>query len=348
MKVEMHAHLMPQGIMGKAGKYGPEVIIGEDGYSNLRIGSITSRTTTRDLQAAVKANPDRARELVFEWRQRLSDPAVRIVEMDEKGIDAFVVSISPLLYLYWAEKSIGVPFSRAVNESLAEYCTAYPERFFFMATLPMQSPDDAVAEFDYAVNDLGARCVTIAGGDLAGRELDDVAFYPIYERAEEAGISLLVHPYPTTFKGAARHPFGFDYILEYPYQETVAFGTLIYGGVLDRFPRLKIGVTHGGGFVPYQIGRLEAFSGPEGSKAERPVESYLDQFYFDILIHDLAARRFLVDRIGAGRLVVGSNYGGIDSADGFAFLDELKLPDVDHEKIAWENAADLFHLQLKP
>jgi len=203
-----------------------------------------------------------------------------------------------------------------------------------------------VAETRYAVDVLGARCINIAGGELAGRELDSPDFDPLYGLAQELDVPILVHPYPTTFTRGARHPLGLDYILEYCYQETVAFATLVYGGVLDRFPDLKVGVTHGGGFVPYQLGRLEAFAGPEGSRAARRVEDYLDNFFFDILIHDRVARDFLVRRIGADRLVVGSNWGGIDSMNGFTLLDELDLPEDEHAKIAWKNAAALFKLKV--
>jgi aminocarboxymuconate-semialdehyde decarboxylase len=345
MKIEVHAHLILSGLMGKAGPYGPEMQIDEQGRSLLRVGDVTTPTTTRELQEAVLKEPGRAREIGAEWQARVSDPALRIAEMDSIGVDITLVSISPLLYLYWAEPDIGAQFARAANEALAAYCAPYPNRLFFMATLPMQDPAASVRELEHAVDELGTRCINIAGGDLAGRELDDPAFYPIYEFAQDRHLPLLVHPYPTTFTTGARHPLGLDYILEYCYQEAVAFATLIYGGVLDRFPGLEVGITHGGGFVPYQLGRLEVFAGPEGSRAQKHIADYLDQFFFDILIHDLPARQFLVDRMGADRLVVGSNYGGIDSMNGFVLLDELNLPPDDYEKIAWRNAARLFGLE---
>jgi aminocarboxymuconate-semialdehyde decarboxylase len=345
MKIEVHAHLILSGLMGQAGTYGPEMEIDDQGRSLLRVGAVTTPTTTRELQEAVLKDPGRAREIGAEWQARVSDPALRVAEMDSIGVDVTLVSISPLLYLYWAEPEIGARFSRAANESMAAYCAPYPDRLFFMATLPMQDPPAALSELTRAVDELGARCINIAGGDLAGRELDDPAFYPIYEFAAGRGIPLLVHPYPTTFTTGARHPLGLDYILEYCYQEAVAFATLIYGGVLDRFPGLQVGITHGGGFVPYQLGRLEVFAGPEGSRANKRVADYLDQFFFDILIHDLPARRFLLERMGPDRLVVGSNYGGIDSMNGFVLLDELALPREDYEKIAWRNAARLFGLE---
>lgn len=347
MRIECHAHLIPESLLAEAGPYGPDLSVDSDGIAHLRVGSVRTPITTRDLQEAVKREPGRAQELARQWFKRISDPAIRIAEMDNANVDVTAVSISPLLYLYWAEGDVGTRFARAVNEALAAYCEPYPDRLLFMATLPMQDVDAAAKELHYAVETLHACCITIAGGELAGRELDSPDFDPVYALAQDLDVPLLVHPYPTTFTKGSRHPLGLDYILEFCYQETVAFATLIYGGVLDRFTQLKIGITHGGGFVPYQLGRLEAFAGPEGSRARRKIEDYLDQFFFDLLIHDRSAREFLVRRIGSNRIVVGSNWGGIDSMNGFDLLEELDLAEDDHERIAWRNAARLFKLPVK-
>src|SRR5262249_1805831 len=141
-----------------------------------------------------------------------------------------------------------------------------------------------------------------------------------YEKMLEYDAPLFIHPWPTTLAGTARHPLGLDSVVDYISQETIAFATLLYGGVMDLFPELKVYITHGGGFVPYQFGRLEAFTGPKKSKAKLPLREYLSRFYFDLLVHDVKARRYLVEFMGADNLVIGSNYAGMDSAEGFAML----------------------------
>jgi aminocarboxymuconate-semialdehyde decarboxylase len=304
-----------------------------------------STTTTVEIQEAVRRDPAAAREIALKWRQQLSDPVLRLHEMDELGIDIMGVTTSPFYYLYWAEPEIGVPFARVQNEALAKYCSTDPRRLFFMATLPLQDIAASVEEAEHAVGTLHARAVNIGGGNLAGRELDDPELEPVLACIEALGVPLFIHPYPTTLAGGERHRLGMDAILEYLYQESLAVGTLIYGGVLDKFPGLKVCITHGGGFVPYQFGRLEVFAGPKASKAVRPIRDYLDRFYFDTLVHDLPARRFLYEFMGPDHLFVGDNFKGADSADGFAMVDELNLHPEEAEQIKSGTAIELFGLQ---
>jgi len=344
MRIDVHSHLMLKDIFGQAGHYGPSFVVDDAGQCRTSIGDVVSVTTTVEIQEAMKRDPTAGRELALQWREELSDPLLRLREMDEKFIDIMGVTTSPLLYLYWAEPEIGVHFARVQNEALAKYCAADPARLFFMATLPLQDVDASVKEMEHAVQTLGARAVNIGGGNLAGRELDDPAFEPLFAKAESLDVPLFIHTYPTTMAGSERHRLGLDSVLEYLYQEALAFGTLLYSGVLDRFPDLKVCITHGGGFIPYQFGRLEAFAGPKKSKAVRPIRDYLDRFYFDILVHDLAARRFLVEFMTPSHLFVGDNFKGMDSADGFKMVEELGLSAGDAEMINAGTAQRLFHL----
>jgi aminocarboxymuconate-semialdehyde decarboxylase len=125
----------------------------------------------------------------------------------------------------------------------------------------------------------------------------------------------------------------------------MAAANLILSGALDEVPNLNVCISHGGGFLPYQFGRIEAFSqlNPE-TKAKKPLRDYLRQIYFDNLVHETSARRFLVDWMGADNVVVGDNYAGLDSADGFALLDELNLPPDQATAIAGGNAARIMRL----
>ena len=332
MKIDIHGHVLSRDTMGQAGPYGPEVDV-VDGWLELRMGEHVER-------ARVPEGTDATTFL-----ENFGNPDLRVRQLDERGVDYLGVTTSPLFYMYWAEPEIGVHFSRVQNDALAKFPQSHPDRFFLLATLPLQDIDASLTEFDRAVGDLGARGINLGSTNIAGRELDDEALWPLYARAEKNDIPLFIHPYPHVIVENARDDYNLSWITGYLEQETVAFIRLIYGGVLDEFPRLRVYLSHGGGFVPYQIGRIEAFAPyMPGVKAKKPIRAYMDNFYFDLLVHDQKARHFLVDSIGADNLMFGSNFGSPADSCGFDFLDDLNLDQDSYDKIAGQNAAALFKL----
>jgi aminocarboxymuconate-semialdehyde decarboxylase len=212
----------------------------------------------------------------------------------------------------------------------------------------MQDPQAAVAEARRAAA-LGAKGVNLGTDDFGGRNFYDEAYWPLYEELQNQNLPIFIHPYPSPIASGKPDDFNLSWVLGYCHSESVAFAHLTLGGVLDAFPKLKIYITHGGGMTPYQLGRVEQArtTGQPGVKAQRPIYDYVGNFYFDVLVHDLKARKFLLDVWGEDNIVVGSNRGGWDWADGFKLLDELNLSSQAHEKIAWRNAAKLFNLTVR-
>jgi aminocarboxymuconate-semialdehyde decarboxylase len=271
--------------------------------------------------------------------------------MDEKGIDMIGVTISPLFYLYAGEPDIATPFALAQNDALARYCAAAPSRLFFMPTLPLQDMDASLEEVARAVTELGGKAINIGAHNVAGRELDDEYFYPLWGKCEELDIPVMLHPEPSGFIQGARALTAAEYLLDYCYQDTLAPLTMMVGGVFDHFPRLKVYCTHGGGFLPFQWRRFEIFtedkigSGRMGTiKMKKALRDYLPNLYLDLLIHDLPARQLAIDLVGADNVIVGDNFDGADSADGFQFVEELCLSKNDEAKIMGENAKQLLKL----
>jgi aminocarboxymuconate-semialdehyde decarboxylase len=339
MKVNVHGHVIPETSGGTAGDVGPEYSVDETGF-HLRFGRL--RLDRQMIAMKKEAETVGMHEAARRWWQRYSDPKIRLKEMDQKGFDVMGVSISPIVYGYDLPPDVGMRHARGQNERLSEYCAADPSRLFFMSTLPMQDPHAAAREVDYSVRELGAKGVNI--GVIGGLELDSPKLDPMWNKIEENAVPVMIHPgYHQQKEGEAYDKW--TSTLGYPYQGTLAFTSIIYGGVLDRFPGLKLYITHGGGFAPYQFGRIDRFKDAYGlCNAKRPLEEYLPHFFYDILIHQVRARQFLVDWAGADQCIVGDNYEGVDSADGFALLDELNLSAADKEKIAGGNAAALFKL----
>jgi aminocarboxymuconate-semialdehyde decarboxylase len=340
-KINIHGHLILPQLFGKAGDLGPEVIWHEDGRASLRIGNRFTKLLTVSSREEEKVAG--ARATTEKVLKGASDPTVRVAEMDEKGIDVMGVTNNAQMYFYGIDAKLASRFQSTANDALAEYCAAFPQRFFFMATLPLQDLEASAHELDRAIR-IGARGIHVGAYGIAGRELYDEAFWPLYGKMAEAGLPLFVHPYPFELAGIPPTRFGGP-MLEFPYQSSMAATNLMLSGALDAFPNLKVCISHGGGFLPYQFGRIEAFAKLNPAvRAKRPLREYLSQLYFDNLVHEIAARKYLVDWMGSSNVLVGDNYGGLDSADGFAYLDELGLPVQASDSIAGGNAALLFGL----
>jgi len=341
-RIDIHAHVIPPALLGKAGPHGPEITFDDDDTMVLRAGEYRLRGNSVAGSEEAKILGRKTQQ--ERWLTSLGDPSVRLGELDQKDIDVLGVTIPPLFYFYGAELDIAIQFAHAANDALADYCATAPSRFFFMPSLPLQDIEASVSEIRRNV-ERGARGVNVGGRNLAGRELYSEDLWPIYNELEQHQLPLFVHPYPAEIDGRPADRYT-GLILDYPFECTQSVNNLILGGVFDDFPNLKVYVSHGGGFVPYQFGRIETFAALNPAvRAKRPPREYLQNFYFDTLIHDLSSRRFLVDWMGADNLVVGDNYGGMDSVDGFAYIDELELDEPSARKIIGTNAMALFKLE---
>jgi aminocarboxymuconate-semialdehyde decarboxylase len=327
-KIDTHAHFIFPETIGKAGEYGPE-IFPKDGRSWLRVGAYQTRLP--DNFAANLENRHSADGL--------------IADIDRNGIDMLNLMVSPILYFYWAPLEIALGFCALQNDLLAKLSATHPDRLFWSATLPMQDPVEALSEAKRAVG-LGAKCISLGTGDLGGgRGLDSEDFWPLYDYLQRRSIPILLHPYPNTI-GGEEDRYKLSFVVGFAWQETHAFATLTLGGVLDTFPKLKFSISHGGGYVPYQFGRIVGAYNTKipGVKAKRPIEEYLANFWFDTTVHDQRALRYLYEFMGADQLLVGSNYAAWNWHDEFSEIEALGIPQEDQAKIFHRNAEYVFNL----
>ena len=343
-RIDIHAHVIPPAILGKAGPYGPEVWVDDEGIIIIRAGEYKLRgETVAAKREAEKGGVDR-RAQQEKIIAAMGDPHSRVAELDALDIDVMGVTIPPLFYFYGIEREQAIAFCTAANDALADYCAAAPKRFFFMPSLPLQDIEASIVEVRRAAA-RGARGINMGGRNLAGKELYDEEMWPLYSVLEELGLPLFIHPYPAEIGDAKAKDRYTSLLLDYPFECTRAVNNLILGGVFDDFPNLKVYVSHGGGFIPYQFGRIETFAGLiSGVRCKKAPREYLKNFYFDTLIHELDARKYLVNWMGADNLVVGDNHGGMDSVDGFKSVDEMELDQKSADKIKGLNAKALFRL----
>jgi aminocarboxymuconate-semialdehyde decarboxylase len=240
-------------------------------------------------------------------RREFYDLEARLKEMNRAGVDVHALSLTFPMF-YWADAELGTRLARAVNDAMSEAHRAHPDRFVALATLPMQEPKRAVEELDRAARLPGIRGVYL-GTNVNGRELDDPAFLPVWERIDDLELPVFLHPLNVI--GAQRlGPYYLANLLGNPYDTGVAAARLIFGGVLDRFPKLSVCLPHAGGTLPYLIGRLD-----RGQKVRRELRhmkrkpsAYLRRFTYDTISHAPEPLRYLIDLVGADRVMIGSDY----------------------------------------
>jgi aminocarboxymuconate-semialdehyde decarboxylase len=247
---------------------------------------------------------------------------VRLADMASTKLDKAVVSASPTLFYYWAEPKLALEVAKMTNNGLCELAKARPDKFAGMGTLPMQDVDMAIKELRRCVKDLGFKSIQI-GSNVEGVQYDDPRYLPFFQECNDLGVVILMHPYYVGAKGM----FGKYYLTNLygnPLDTAMVCASLIFGGVFDKCPNLKVAFTHGGGFFPYQLGRLkhgyEVRSEPKVNGVKSP-ENYLHQMYFDTIVFMDKQLRFLVDLAGAENVLLGSDYD-FDMAD-FTLVDTV-------------------------
>jgi aminocarboxymuconate-semialdehyde decarboxylase len=240
-------------------------------------------------------------------RREFYDLPARLKEMDRAGVRVHALSLTfPMVY--WADADLGMRLARAVNDGMSAAHRAYPDRFVGLATLPLQDPRRSVDELDRAARLPGIRGVYL-GTNVNGRELDDPAFLPVWERIDALELPVFLHPLNVI--GANRlAPFYLANLLGNPFDTAVAAARLIFGGVLDRFPKLSVCLPHAGGAFPYLVGRLDKGKKVRRELAhmKRPPSAYLRRFTYDTISHAPAPLSYLIDQVGADRVMVGSDY----------------------------------------
>ena len=259
----------------------------------------------------------------------------RLQDMAASKVDVQVLSVCPQTFVYAQPPALAAAFARIQNEQLAKLVKARPDRFQAIGTLPMQAPKLAADELRHAVSKLGLRGAQI-GSNVAGKNLDDPELEPVWATAAELDAFILLHP--INVAGMDRlSSYYLNNLIGNPLDTTIAAACLVFSGVLERHPSLKICLAHGGGFVPYQAGRFlhgwHVRKEPKSKLPKPPTES-LGRFYFDTIVHSKDVLEFLVGNAGVNRVLLGSDYPfDMGMPDGVLQVRGLSIPASDQASI---------------
>jgi len=233
----------------------------------------------------------------------------RIDDMDKMGVDIQAISPAPPQYFYWTPPEIGRDAARLINDNIAATVARHPDRLVGLGTVPMQAPAFAVAELERAVKQLGLRGIELCT-NVNGEELSAAKFRPFFAKAEELGVMIFLHPSGFT-DGQRLAEHYFINVIGNPLDSTIAVSHLIFGGVLERYPKLKICVAHGGGFLPAYAGRMDHAHGARSDCRlciKKKPSHYLRKMYFDTIVFEESQLDYLVETYGSDHILMGTDY----------------------------------------
>jgi aminocarboxymuconate-semialdehyde decarboxylase len=275
---------------------------------------------------------------------KIFDIKQRVAEMDQTGIAVQALSLTAPM-VYWAEPEFSHRLARAWNDDAIAAHNAYPDRFVVLATLPMLDPDRAVDELNRVCKLPGVRGIYM-GTNIDSRDLDDPLFAPIFARIEALDLPVFLHP-QQTIGGKRLGSFYLNNFLGNPFDSAIAACHLIFGGVLDRHPKLQVNLPHAGGALPGLIGRIDHGwkMRPETRHLANAPSTYLRRFTYDTISHSLPIMEFIISQVGADRVMIGSDYCfdmGYERPR--QMVDDLRLSAADRALIMGGTAAKLLKI----
>jgi aminocarboxymuconate-semialdehyde decarboxylase len=277
---------------------------------------------------------------------RIVDLKQRIADMDAQGTAVQAMSLTGPM-AHWGDEEVSHKLSRAWNDGASAAHLQYPTRLFGLLTLPMLFPDRAIDELNRASKLPGIKGVYM-GTNINQRDLDDPLFEPIFAHIEALDLPVFLHPLQVV-GGPRTASFNLSNILSFPFDTAIAACHLIFGGVLDRHPKLKFTLPHGGGVLLMLMGRIDhgATVRPEIRKLHlpQPPSKYLQRFTFDTVVHSKSVMEFVISEVGAERIMIGSDYClDMGYERPVHFLDEVNMTSAQRKLILGDNAARILKL----
>jgi aminocarboxymuconate-semialdehyde decarboxylase len=326
MNIDLHSHFFPVDALGSPGKYekrAPKIVLDK---SNL---SVTSQI---GMRAGLGPGA--------------YDPLARIKALDEMKIDLQAISPSPILLFYWEEPAVAAHFSRVQNEAIQAVVKKHPDRFVGFGSVPLQDLPEAIAIAKEAKN-MGLKGLEI-GHAVGERQLDDPIFESFFDAAQALDLLLFVHPLEGGVDADDPIAAMLGNVLQFPFRTTLMIERMMLKGMFEKYPNLRLCLSHGGGLLAFNIWRLDHSYGlrPDLKKilSQKPSAS-LKKLYFDSIVHSATALQYLIQVVGADRVVIGTDYPmGMGDFEPIRKIELLSLTDEERSQVFGANAARALNL----
>ena len=280
--IDIHAHISPEAC-----------------FHAMREGKDWHGLTPAEIYNSHKDNP-----------RTMWTPEQRISDMNSLGVDVHVLSTGALFYRYNRDAAQVVAMDIECNDSVSQLTKDHPDRFAGLANLPMQDVRASVAELERSCTQLGLKGAMI-GDHVNGKTYDDPEFFPLWEAAEQLGAVMMIHQSGSTMVTPRLDKYHLTNTIGNLADRAVTFASFVFGGVMDRYPNLRVLLCHGGGYTCYGIGRMDRgwqVRSEARVNIQQPPSAYLNKFYYDCLTQNEAALRYLIDTVGIDKVLFGTDW----------------------------------------
>ena len=332
MKIDIHTHILPREWPDLKEKYG------YGGWIHL------------DHHQTGCARMMKDDHFFREVESNLWDPGERMSECEKHGVDVQVLSTVPIMFSYWAKADDALDISKLLNDHIAAIIAEFPKRFIGLGTIPLQNEGLAIRELERCTNELDLAGVQI-GSNVNQLNLDADALFSVFEAAQDLNAAIFVHPWDMMGESEMKK-YWLPWLVGMPAETSRAICSLIFGGVFERLPNLRVAFAHGGGSFPATVGRIQhGFDvRPDLCAVDNNVapKNYLEKFWVDSLVHDTDALDYLIKKIGVNKIALASDYPfPLGDLEPGKLIESSNYSDEMKEKMLSRNALDWLDLNHK-
>ena len=333
LKIDIHTHIIPDNLPDLTKKFGYPGFVQLKKNGESEADMILFNENFRTIQCNC-------------W-----NPEKRITEMNNLDISVQVISPIPIMFSYWAEPKDTLLQSQLINDFISNICTKYPERFIGLGTIPMQSTKHALKELKRFKTDLNLQGIEI-GSNINDLNLNEDQFSDIFSACEDLSLSVFIHPWQMMGMSKMKK-YWLPWLVGMPAETTRAICSMIFGGVFDKFPKLRVAFAHGGGNFHHTLGRIEQgfMQRPDLCAIDNSSnpKNYIDKFYIDSLVHSKESLDFLIRNVGANQIALGTDYpfplGETSPGSGIDLLKSISKQD--RERLFYGTALEWLDLNKK-